>query len=156
MTARSTAAALPSGDHSRAADAPRLAAGVQLLGEYKDSGYTQAPSLVRRPDGQVIQMSRLLYLVASRLDGSRGPEAIAELVSHDLGRSLTAEQVRYIISAKLLPLGIIADPDAPTTPPTANPLLALKARGTLVPERAANAAGTFLGPLSGGPSSRSS
>ena len=147
MTARSTAAALPSGDHSPAADAPRLAAGVQLLGEYKDSGYTQAPSLVRRPDGQVIQMSRLLYLVASRLDGSRGPEAIAELVSHDLGRSLTAEQVRYIISAKLLPLGIIADPDAPTTPPTANPLLALKARGTLVPERAANAAGTFLGPL---------
>ena len=39
-------------------DAPRLADGVELLGEYKDSGYSQPPSLVRRADGQVIQMSR--------------------------------------------------------------------------------------------------
>jgi putative peptide zinc metalloprotease protein len=147
VTARPTASALPPGDHSRETEAPRLAAGVQLLGEYKDSGYTQAPSLVRRPDGQVIQMSRLLYLVASRLDGSRGPVAIAELVSHDLGRSLTAEQVRYIIAAKLVPLGIVADQDAPAAPPTASPLLTLKARGTLVPERVAGAAGVFLGPL---------
>jgi len=38
---------------------PRLADGVELLGEYKDSGYSQPPSLVRRPDGQVIQMSAL-------------------------------------------------------------------------------------------------
>jgi len=37
---------------------PRLADGVELLGEYKDSGFSQPPSLVRRPDGQVIQMSR--------------------------------------------------------------------------------------------------
>jgi putative peptide zinc metalloprotease protein len=118
-----------------------------LLGEYKDSGYTQAPSLVRRPDGQIIQMSRLLYLVASGLDGSRGPAAIADLVSHDLGRSLTAEQVRYIIAAKLLPLGIVAGRDAPAAPPTANPLLTLKARGTLVPERVAGVAGAVLGPL---------
>jgi putative peptide zinc metalloprotease protein len=41
-----------------AAVAPRLAEGVELLGEYKDSGYSQPPSLVRRPDGQIIQMSR--------------------------------------------------------------------------------------------------
>ena len=52
------------------------------------------PSLVRRPDGQVIQMSALLYRVTCRIDGSRDRAAIAELVSADLGRSLTAEQVR--------------------------------------------------------------
>ena len=40
---------------------PRLANGVELLGEYKDSGYSQPPSLVRQPDGQVIQISALLY-----------------------------------------------------------------------------------------------
>ena len=126
---------------------PRLADGVELLGEYKDSGYRQPPSLVRRPDGQVIQMSALLYQVICRIDGARGPAAIAELVSADLGRILTAEQAGYLITTKLLPLGIVADPAATAAPPRASPLLALRARGTLLPERAASAAGTLLRPL---------
>jgi putative peptide zinc metalloprotease protein len=129
------------------AAAPRLAAGVELLGEYKDSGYSQPPSLVRRADGQVIQMSRLLYLVTCRIDGCRDPETIAELVSGDLGRSLTAGQVRHLITAKLAPLGIVAAEGAPAAAPRANPLLALRARGTLLPARAVNAVGTLLRPL---------
>ena len=126
---------------------PRLAEGVELLGEYQNSGYSQPPSLVRRADGQVIQMSALLYQVTCRIDGSRDPAAIAALVSDDLGRSLTADQVRYLITAKLLPLGIVAAEGAPAAPPKANPLFALRARGTLLPERATNAAGTLLRPL---------
>jgi putative peptide zinc metalloprotease protein len=131
-----------------AGEAPRLAEGVELLGEYEGSGYTQPMSLVRRADGQVIQMSRLLYLVADRIDGSRGPAAIAELVSQDLGRSLNADQVRHLIAAKLVPLGIAAAEDGARSPlPRANPLLALRARSTLMPERVANAAGAFFRPL---------
>jgi len=130
-----------------AALAPRLAAGVELLGEYQNSGYSQPPSLVRRPDGQVIQMSRLLYQVTSRIDGSRTPEAIAATVSDDLGRFLSADQVRLLIKAKLVPLGIVSSEAAPAAPPTANPLLALRARGTLLPEQAANLAGVALRPL---------
>jgi putative peptide zinc metalloprotease protein len=129
------------------AEVPWLAEGVELLGEYKDSGYSRPPSLVRRPDGQVIQMSPLLYRVACRIDGSRDLDAIAELVSADLGRSLTADQVRYLITAKLLPLGVVAAEGAPAAAPKANPLLALRARGTLLSERAANAAGALLTPL---------
>ncbi|WP_300604107.1 hypothetical protein [Trebonia sp.] len=132
---------------SQMPQAPRLAEGVQLLGEYRDSGYRQPPSLVRRADGQVIQMSRLLYLVACRIDGSRSLAAIANLVSDDLGRSVNAEQVRYLIAAKLLPLGIVAGQGAPPAPPKATPMLALRARGTLLPERAANAVGALLRPL---------
>lgn len=151
---------LPTGTASGVARrAPRLAEGVELLGEFRDSGDSQPPSLVRRADGQVIQMSPLLYRVASRIDGSRDAAAIAELVSDDLGRSLNAEQVQYLISAKLLPLGVVAAPDArdttdtPVAPdgapslPKANPLLALRARGTLLPEPAANAVGAFFRPL---------
>ena len=129
------------------ANAPRLADGIELLGEYRGSGYSQPPSLVRRPDGQIIQMSPLLYRVTCGIDGSRGPAAIAELVSEDLGRSLTADQVRHLITSKLLPLGIVADEAAPAVPPKADPLFALRARGTLLPERAANAAGALLRPL---------
>ncbi len=146
VTTDRTAPILPPGT-SGPAEAPRLADGVELLGEYKDSGYSQPPSLVRRPDGQVIQMSRLLYLVTCRIDGSRDSAAIAGLVSDDLGRSLSADQVRQLIAAKLLPLGIVAHEASPAAPPKANPLLALRARGTLLPERAANAAGTLLRPL---------
>jgi putative peptide zinc metalloprotease protein len=128
-------------------DSPRLAEGVELLGEYQGSGYRQAPSLVRRADGQVIQMSPLLYAVAARIDGSRSPAGIAALVSADLGQTLTADQVRYLITAKLLPLGVVAAEGAPAAAPAANPLLALRARATLLPERAANAAGVALRPL---------
>jgi putative peptide zinc metalloprotease protein len=126
---------------------PRLAEGVELLGAYKDSGYSQPPSLVRRADGQVIQMSPLLYQVACRIDGSRDPEAIAALVSAELGRSLNAEQVRYLIAKKLLPLGVVAAEGAPRALPRANPLFALRARGTLLPERLVNLVAAFLRPL---------
>jgi putative peptide zinc metalloprotease protein len=136
-----------SGQRSRAGEpaAPlRLADGVELLGEFKDSGYREPPSLIRRADGQVIQMSALLYLVASLIDGTRAPAGIAELASRRLGRTLTAEQVGYVIDTKLRPLGIIAREGPPVAAPTANPL---RARGTLLPEGAANIAGTLFRPL---------
>ena len=151
VTAGGPAPALPAADAPGPGQVPRLADGVELLGEYQGSGYSQPPSLVRRADGQVIQMSALLYRVACRIDGSRDPAAIAGLVTEDLGRSLTADQVRYLITAKLRPLGIVADQAAPAALPKANPLLALRARGTLLPERAANAAGALLTPLFRGP-----
>ena len=58
------------------------AEGVQLIGEAKGSGYREAPSLVRRADGQTIQLTRLLYLVLEAIDGAAGPEEIAEHASH--------------------------------------------------------------------------
>ncbi len=147
VTTGPAAPALPPADAPGPAWPPRLAEGAELLGEYKDSGYSQPPSLVRRADGQVIQMSPLLYQVACRIDGSRGPDAIAALVSADLGRSLDAGQVRYLITAKLLPLGVVAAGGVPRALPKANPLFSLRARGTLLPERIVNLAGAFLRPL---------
>ena len=126
---------------------PRLANGTELLGEFKNSGVTEPPSLVRRADGQVIQLSRLVYLVASMLDGSRVPDVIAAKASAELGRVLSADQVGYLITAKLAPLGIVAGAGVPAALPTANPLLTLRARATLLPAAAAGAAGAFLRPL---------
>ena len=128
------AAAVPSpADPAEPAAVPRLADGVELLGEYQNSGYRQPPSLVRRADGQVIQMSPLLYQLTCRIDGSRDAAAIADLVTADLGRTLTADQVWHVIVAKLIPLGIVAKPGAPVAIPTANPLLALRARARCCP-----------------------
>ena len=147
VTTGPAAPPLPPADARGPAWPPRLAGGVELLGEYKDSAYSQPPSLARRADGQVIQMSPLLYRVACRIDGSRGPDTIAALVSADLGRSLNAEQVRYLITAKLVPLGVVAAGGVPRALPKANPLFSLKARGTLLPERIVNLVGVFLRPL---------
>ena len=147
VTAGRSAPVVPPADAPGPAWPPRLAEGVELLGEYKNSAYSQPPSLVRRADGQVIQMSPLLYQVACRIDGSRDPETIAALVSTDLGRSLDAGQVRYLITAKLLPLGVVAAGGVPRALPKANPLFSLRARGTLLPERIVNLVGAFLRPL---------
>jgi putative peptide zinc metalloprotease protein len=141
-----TGAALPPAG-SPEGGVPQLADGVELLGAQQDSGYRQPPSLVRRGDGQVIQMSPLLYQVTCRIDGSRDAAAIAELVSAEIGRSLTADQVRHLITAKLVPLGIVAGQAAPSALPTASPLLALRLRGTLLPESATNAVAALLRPL---------
>ena len=129
------------------ADPPRLADGTELMGEFRDSGDSQPPSLVRRPDGQVIQMSKLLYLTAAALDGHRDDAAIAGQVSAGLGKTLTAEQARYLITEKLAPLGVLAVDGAPAAAPAAGQLLTVRARGTLLPDRAAAAAGTLLRPL---------
>jgi putative peptide zinc metalloprotease protein len=96
-------------------------------------------------------MSRLLFMVASRVDGALSPDAVAKLASSGLGRALTGDQVRYLITAKLQPLGVVADPSAALPPPRLSSLLTLRARGTLLPERASNAVGTLLRPLFRGP-----
>jgi len=148
-----TGLAAPAADAGAAGAAPRLAGplrladGTELLGEFRDSGDSQPPSLVRRPDGQVIQMSRLLYLTAAALDGHRDAAAIAAVVSRGVGKTLTAEQARYLITARLLPLGVLAVDGAPAAAPAGGQLLTVKARGTLLPGRAAAAAGTVLRPL---------
>jgi putative peptide zinc metalloprotease protein len=51
VTAGSPAPVLPPADAPGPGPVPRLADGVELLGEYKGSGYSQPPSLARRADG---------------------------------------------------------------------------------------------------------
>ena len=52
--------------------APARADGVQLMGELPGSGYREPPALARRVDGQVVQLTPLLYLLLTEVDGRRG------------------------------------------------------------------------------------
>src|SRR5687767_12737385 len=54
--------------------------GVELIGEMEGSGYRTPPSLVRRHDGQTVQLTPLLYAVLEAVDGRRGYAEIAEHV----------------------------------------------------------------------------
>lgn len=116
---------------------PALADGVQLLGETKGSGYKQAPSLVRRADGQTIQLTRLLYLVLEAIDGQRGLEEIAGHAGEATGKPISAENVRTLIDSQLLPLGLLrlADGSQPEVKKS-NPLLGMRFRYSVTdPER---------------------
>lgn len=131
---------------------PRLLEGTELLGRVKGSGLREPPYLVRRCDGQVVQLSELFYAIARCMDG-RPLAAIADSVSQHLDVRITAEQVAYVAEHKLAPLGVVVYRDGSTASlKRVDALLALKFRVGVVPERAVNALarllrGLFLPPL---------
>uniref|UniRef100_UPI0025E85694 hypothetical protein n=1 Tax=Nocardioides sp. TaxID=35761 RepID=UPI0025E85694 len=81
---------------SPATPAPARAAGVQLMGEMPGSGYRETPALARRADGQVVQLTPLLYLLLSELDGDRTPAELADALSTATGRQVSAENVEQL------------------------------------------------------------
>jgi putative peptide zinc metalloprotease protein len=138
---------------------PRLADGVELIGEYQGSGFQEPRYIVRREDGQVIQLPRLLYLLASNLDGQRDRAQVAIALSAEFGKVVTAEQVAFLVRERLSPVGIVAaDPQAaepqsgqagaaPKMAVKADPLLALKFRVGVVPERVVWRIAGFFAPM---------
>ena len=92
----------------------RLAKGLQRLGQVDGSGLSEATYLVRRADGQMIQISELLHLVLSNIVDGRSTEGVAAMVSRAYGRTLSAAGLAYLIDTRLKPLGLVVDgPDAP-------------------------------------------
>lgn len=110
-------------------DAPTRVDGVQLIGEMVGSGYRTPPALVRRRDGQVLQLTPLLYLVLQATDGRRTGAEIAELVGRALGRGMTEADVATLLDGHLRPLGLVRQADG-TEPELkrSDPLLGLKLR----------------------------
>lgn len=118
-------AAVPTGIVTPAPPAPALAAGVELLGAYHGSGYQEAPCLVRR-GGRTLEISPLLYLVCTEVDGVRDLAQVATAVSDRCGRTATAADIAYLLDHKLAPLGLLAG--GPPTPAPAPRLLGLSLR----------------------------
>jgi putative peptide zinc metalloprotease protein len=115
----------------------RHAEGVQLLGETAGSGYRQPPSLARRADGQTIQLTPLLHLVLSHIDGTRTVDEVADRVSEAYGRTVTADNVRTLVDRQLRPAGLLVRPDG-SQPEVrkSDPLLGLRFRYAVTdPER---------------------
>ena len=119
-------------DPARSAEAAacplRPADGLSLLGEYKGSGFTEPRFLVRRADGQVIQLSRLLYLVTeaiaeggasdSAIDGGWDAGQVAARAGAVFGREITADNVRYLVTGKLAPMGVVVTGEPQSQPQT--------------------------------------
>lgn len=144
VTARTTVA-----EHSADARWCR-ASGVHELGQVQGSGLREPTYLVRRGDGQVLQVSALLRLVVREVSAERTDAQIAAAVSHACGRELTVDGLHRLIGQKLAPMGLVEDLAAherPASAPRANPLLALRFRRTLLPARAVRACSRAMAPL---------
>jgi putative peptide zinc metalloprotease protein len=88
-----------------------LLPGAELLGPVKSPGLREAPYLIRRPDGQVVEVSRLFYLVAAHAQPDRDLAEIGRRAGDELDLRITPEQVRYMLEKKLHPLGVVTGPD---------------------------------------------
>jgi putative peptide zinc metalloprotease protein len=127
--------------------APRLAAGVELLGPYEGGDADDPRYLYRLADGQAVEVPRLLHLVARRLDGDDVGE-IARQVSDEVGRRLSPDNVRFLVDQKLRPLGLVAgESENAARPSPAAGLLALRFRAALVPVGVVRRATALLRPL---------
>ncbi|SNS06540.1 hypothetical protein [Actinomadura mexicana] len=124
---------------------PALVDGAELVGEFKNSGYREAPQLVRLPNRQLVRLPPLLFLVARALHEHRhlagegdvvaSLATVADSVSREAGARLSAEQIVYLVDRKLAPLGVTTFSDG-TVPQFArsDPFLALKFKIAVFPE----------------------
>ncbi|MFP5255251.1 MAG: hypothetical protein ACLGI8_05305 [Acidimicrobiia bacterium] len=108
---------------------PARARGVELLGAVSGSGYRRPPSLVRRADGQMLQLTPVLYAVMEAIDGHRDAAAIAAHLRTSHRVEVDPAAVAQLIEAKLRPLGLLRGEDG-TEPAVerSHPLLALRWR----------------------------
>ena len=140
-------------DRSSSMDAPsssppRLSPGLELIGEFEGSGLKEPPLIARRADGQVVQLHQFLYAVAEQIDGRRDIAEIARRVTESIGREIAPDDLEYLIEEKLRPLGIVEAPGDQVAPITGlDPMLALKLKTAVVPERAVRAVTTLFRPL---------
>ncbi|WP_255771493.1 hypothetical protein [Pseudarthrobacter sulfonivorans] len=131
------------------------ASGVVFLGPVEGSGLRERSYLLQRADGQIVQLSELLQLVMISLSAEKSLDDTARDISASYGRELGVGGLRHLIDTRLAPMGLVsdrsADPAGAAVLPRADPLLALRLRGTLLPEKAVNAVAAVLTPLYWGP-----
>lgn len=142
-------------DHQMTAPPPatgqrwRQARGLEFLGPVQGSGLRDPAFLVRRVDDQVVQLSELLHLVVRAVEPPRPAEQVAEDVSAAYGQTLTVGGLAHLVTTRLEPLGLVVPDEAPEPARSvrARPLLALTAKGTLVPARVVGRLAGALAPL---------
>src|SRR3954462_12034629 len=122
MTAIAEAPVAAAQDKLQSALTP--AEGLELLGEVHGSGYKDGACLVRRADGQMVQLGPLMYALLECVDGRRSLDELAECMTAQLGKRFDAEHVQKL-AEKLARQGLLAGTEQ-NAPPRRNPLLALR------------------------------
>src|SRR4051794_40208258 len=103
----------------------------------RGSGYRTPPALVRRADGQTLQLTPVLYAVLEAVDGRRSYAEIARIVSEAVHREFSEDMVKAVVNQHLRPIGVLKLADGSEPPlKRSNPLLALKLKYAVTSPRA--------------------
>lgn len=94
---------------------PALDPKVQLIGAMQGSGFETQQWLVQRGDG-FIQVSELLYRILEQIDGTRTLDEIAAAVADATERPVSANNVRYVLQTRFVPMELIEGVRAPVEP----------------------------------------
>jgi putative peptide zinc metalloprotease protein len=86
-----------------------LAEGVELVGPYRDGGFTEPLFLVRRADGRMAQLSQLPYLVLENFSISSRPEIVARRVSEVSDSKVWPSDVIDLARHRLAPIGLVRE-----------------------------------------------
>jgi putative peptide zinc metalloprotease protein len=126
--------------------------GTRELGSAQGSGFREQRYLLRRGDGQVVQVSKLLGLVVHEVSAERDPAQVAAAVSAAYGRELSVDGLRRLIREKLEPFGLVQGCGLVAAPmpypvPRADPLLSVRFRRTLLPVAVVRRCAGVMAPL---------
>jgi putative peptide zinc metalloprotease protein len=125
-----------------------LAPGTELLGRFDGGGGLESTYLLRRFDGRTLSVSKLLYEVASAIDGERDASQVALVAGAATKRRMTPDDVRYLYDQKLAPLGITqSNQHEPPAAALDTRPLALSIRRAVIPRALVGRAARWLSPL---------
>ena len=113
------------------------ACAVELIGSFQGSGRTDDTYLAKRSDGQWVQLSPLLWLTLSNLDGVRSSTQVADCVTAAWGHPVAGEDIDYLIDKKLLPTGLVGTTSDTLEHPDL--VLSLRVKKVLIPGRVVSA-----------------
>jgi putative peptide zinc metalloprotease protein len=118
----------------------RLAEGVELVGPYKDSGFTDPLYLVRRSDGRMAQLSHIPYVVLESFANNTQAEVAALRVNQSTcTTSVETADIIELTRTRLMALGLVVEGDLPIDEPSqpeGAPLLGLNLKfGAIGPDR---------------------
>ncbi len=128
--------------------APALADGLEFVGEFEGSGFKEAPGLLRRADGQILQFPPVLYELLRAVDGQRDRRQLAERLGRRVQRQLSEDDVAFLLEEKLRPQGVLraADGSSPQLE-RPDPFLAFRYRLGVIPEGSSSRVGSVFAPL---------
>ncbi|MFN0091059.1 MAG: hypothetical protein ACKVWR_12445 [Acidimicrobiales bacterium] len=131
-----------------------LVDGVELVGEFQGSAFTEQTFIARRPDGRAVQLSPLLFALARLVDRQPSLAELADAASASCGREVAAADAELLLREKLAKVGLVERADEaereapPATPaPEERSLLGLHLRMGAVPDRLVQAGARRAAPL---------
>src|SRR5688572_12840052 len=98
---------------------PKLAEGIELMGEMKESAFAEPPWLASR-DGKFLQITEVVHRISEHADGTKTIDEIAAAVSADSEAQFTPAEVSQLIATTLIPTGIIEKADGSVAEPPDN------------------------------------